>query len=90
LTRDRTERLRERTTADYRQTLAGDAHGTRLAECHGMSPIDFARDERGALAIEYIVVTTVGLMVAAALGGLGMLLVDAFGRSLKVLYSEFP
>jgi Flp pilus assembly pilin Flp len=51
---------------------------------------DVLADERGALAIEYIVVTMVGLMIAAALGGLGVVLVDAFGRSLKVLYSEFP
>jgi Flp pilus assembly pilin Flp len=51
---------------------------------------DLASDQRGALAIEYIVVTMVGLMIAAALTGLGVLLVDAFGRSLKVLYSEFP
>lgn len=49
-----------------------------------------AADERGALAVEYLVVTMVGLIVAAALGGLGALMVDAYGSTLKVLYSEFP
>lgn len=52
--------------------------------------IRFEADERGALAIEYLVVTMVGLIVAAALGGLGALMVDAYGATLKVLYSEFP
>jgi Flp pilus assembly pilin Flp len=47
-------------------------------------------DQRGALAVEYVVITMVGLIVAAALAGLGAVLVEAFGSSLKVLYSEFP
>lgn len=47
-------------------------------------------DERGALAIEYLVVTMVGLMVATALFGLGAVLVDGFGASIKALYTEHP
>jgi Flp pilus assembly pilin Flp len=47
-------------------------------------------DERGALAIEYLVVTMVGLMVATALMGLGAVLVDGFGASIKALYTEHP
>jgi Flp pilus assembly pilin Flp len=47
-------------------------------------------DERGALAIEYLVVTMVGLMVATALFGLGAVLVDGFGASIKTLYTEHP
>lgn len=40
--------------------------------------------------VEYAVVTMVGLMIAAALLGLGVAMVEAIGRSLTVLYSEFP
>lgn len=47
-------------------------------------------DERGALAIEYLVITMVGLMVATALLGLGVVLVDGFGASIKALYTEHP
>jgi Flp pilus assembly pilin Flp len=49
-----------------------------------------ARDSRGALAVEYVVVTMVGLMVATALVGLGAVMVDAWGRSINVIYSEHP
>jgi Flp pilus assembly pilin Flp len=47
-------------------------------------------DERGALAVEYLVVTMVGLMVAIALMGLGAVMVDAYGESIKFLYSQYP
>jgi Flp pilus assembly pilin Flp len=47
-------------------------------------------DERGALAVEYLVVTMVGLMVAIALSGLGVVLVDAYGESIKFLYTQHP
>lgn len=49
-----------------------------------------ARDQRGSISIEYLVVTAIGLTVAAALGVLGVAMVDAFGQSLQVLYSEYP
>jgi Flp pilus assembly pilin Flp len=49
-----------------------------------------AADQSGALMVEYAVVTMVGLMIAMALLGLGVALVDAIGASLKVLYSEYP
>jgi Flp pilus assembly pilin Flp len=49
-----------------------------------------AKDERGALVLEYVVVTMVGLMVATALVGLGVAIVDAAGPSLQILYSEYP
>ena len=51
---------------------------------------DILRDTRGALLLEYVVVTSVGLMIAAALVGLGVALVNAVGPSLQVLYSEYP
>jgi Flp pilus assembly pilin Flp len=49
-----------------------------------------AKDERGALVLEYVVVTMVGLMVATALVGLGVAMVNAAGPSLQILYSEYP
>lgn len=51
---------------------------------------DLARDQRGAISIEYLTATAIGLTVAAALGVLGVAMVDAFGQSLQVLYSEYP
>jgi Flp pilus assembly pilin Flp len=53
-------------------------------------PKKLAGDERGALLIEYLVVTAVGLMIATALVGLGIAMVNAFGPSLQILYSEYP
>lgn len=47
-------------------------------------------DQSGSASVEYVVVTMVGLMIAAALGGLGLAMVDAFGASLTILYSEYP
>jgi Flp pilus assembly pilin Flp len=47
-------------------------------------------DERGALVLEYAVVAMVGLMVAMALVGLGVAMVNAAGPSLQILYSEYP
>jgi Flp pilus assembly pilin Flp len=52
--------------------------------------VALARDERGALSVEYLVVTVIGLTVAAALGVLGVAMVGAYGQSLQVLYSEYP
>jgi len=50
-----------------------------------------AGDQRGALILEYVVVTMVGLMVATALVGLGVAMVNnAIGPTLQVLYSEYP
>jgi hypothetical protein len=49
-----------------------------------------AHDQRGALVLEYVVVTMVGLMVATALVGLGVAIVNAVGPSLQILYSEYP
>jgi hypothetical protein len=49
-----------------------------------------ATDERGALVLEYVVVTMVGLMVATALVWLGVAIVNAVGPSLQILYSEYP
>ena len=53
-------------------------------------PSRIARDQRGALVLEYVVVTMVGLMVATALVGLGVAMVNAAGPSLQILYSEYP
>jgi hypothetical protein len=53
-------------------------------------PSRIARDERGALVLEYVVVAMVGLMVATALVGLGVAMVNAAGPSLQILYSEYP
>ena len=55
-----------------------------------MQPHGFREDQRGALVLEYVVVTMVGLMIATALLGLGASLVDMFGSSLQILYSEYP
>lgn len=49
-----------------------------------------AVDQRGALVLEYVVVTMVGLMIATALVGLGVAMVGAMGPSLQILYSEYP
>lgn len=50
-----------------------------------------ARDQRGALVVEYAVVTMVGLMIATALVGLGVAMVnDAIGPALQILTSEYP
>lgn len=53
-------------------------------------PHGLGEDQRGALVLEYVVVTMVGLMIATALLGLGASLVDLFGSSLQILYSEYP
>jgi Flp pilus assembly pilin Flp len=47
-------------------------------------------DERGALAIEYVVITMVGLMVTAALLGLGVSMVNGYTLGIKALYTEHP
>ena len=47
-------------------------------------------DRRGAVTLEYIVVAAAGLLIASALWGLGIALVDAVGPSLQILYSEYP
>lgn len=47
-------------------------------------------DQRGALLLEYVVVTMAGLVIATALAGLGVELVKGFGNSLQTLYSEYP
>jgi len=50
----------------------------------------FIGDERGALLVEYVVVAMVGLMTATALLGIGVAMIDAYGPSLQILYSEYP
>jgi Flp pilus assembly pilin Flp len=50
----------------------------------------FSGDERGALVLEYVVVAMVGLMLATALVGVGVTMVNAYGPSLQILYSEYP
>ena len=47
-------------------------------------------DQRGALSAEYLVMTVIGLGVAAGLGVLGVAMVDGYGASLQLLYSEYP
>ena len=47
-------------------------------------------DERGALVVEYLVVTMVGLMVTVSLLGLGVMMVKGYGSSIKALYTEHP
>jgi Flp pilus assembly pilin Flp len=59
-------------------------------QCEGRMRERLARDQRGAVSLEYLTVTAIGLTVAAALGVLGVAMVDAFGQSLEVLYSEYP
>lgn len=49
-----------------------------------------ARDASGAVLLEYVVVTMVGLTIAVALLGLGTGLVGGFTQSLSVLYGEYP
>jgi Flp pilus assembly pilin Flp len=49
-----------------------------------------ALDERGAISVEYLIATVIGLSVAAALGVLGASMVNAYGQSLQILYSEYP
>lgn len=48
------------------------------------------RDERGALVVEYLVVTMVGLMLTISLLGLGVMMVRGYGSSIKALYTEHP
>jgi hypothetical protein len=47
-------------------------------------------DERGALVVEYLVVTMVGLMLTVSLLGLGVMMVKGYGSSIKALYTEHP
>jgi hypothetical protein len=47
-------------------------------------------DERGALVVEYLVVTMVGLMLTVSLLGLGVMMVQGYGSSIKALYTEHP
>lgn len=47
-------------------------------------------DERGALIVEYLVVTMVGLMLTVSLLGLGVMMVKGYGSSIKALYTEHP
>jgi Flp pilus assembly pilin Flp len=47
-------------------------------------------DERGALLVEYLVVTMVGLMLTVSLLGLGVMMVKGYSSSIKVLYTEHP
>lgn len=49
-----------------------------------------ARDERGALSIEYLVLTAVGFVIVAGLAALGVAMVTGYGGSLQYLYSEYP
>jgi hypothetical protein len=56
----------------------------------GAERLSLRDDCRGGIPIEYLVVTSVGLFIAAGLGVLGVAMVDAYGASLQVLYSEFP
>lgn len=49
-----------------------------------------ARDARGGVSVEYLVVTALGVFVALALGALGLTMVRAFGTSLQFLYSGSP
>ena len=51
---------------------------------------ELAADQSGALMVEYAVVTMVGLVIATALLVLGVAMVNAFGPSLQILYSEYP
>jgi hypothetical protein len=48
------------------------------------------RDQSGSILLEYMVTTMVGLMIAAALGGMGIGMVRAFGPLIQILYSEYP
>lgn len=47
-------------------------------------------DERGALLVEYLVVTMIGLMLTVALFGLGVMMVKGYGSSIQALYTEHP
>jgi hypothetical protein len=49
-----------------------------------------ARDQRGGVSTEYLIVTGIGLVVAIGLGALGASMVPAYGASLQVLYSDSP
>lgn len=48
------------------------------------------RDQRGAVATEYLVLTAMGLAAAIGLGLLGVAMVDGYGTSLQYLYSDIP
>lgn len=60
------------------------------APTKGTARLSLRDDRRGGIPIEYLVVTSVGLFIAAGLGVLGVAMVDAYGASLQILYSEFP
>jgi Flp pilus assembly pilin Flp len=48
------------------------------------------RDERGGVSAEYMVVTALGLFVAASLAVIGVAMVDSYGASLEKLYTDAP
>lgn len=48
------------------------------------------RDERGGLSAEYMVMTALGLFVAASLAVIGVAMVDSYGASLEKLYTDAP
>jgi len=60
----------------------------KMPQTRGLSAL--LKAQTGALMVEYLVVTSVGLMIALALLGLGAALVDGVGHSLQILYSEYP
>lgn len=49
-----------------------------------------ARDDSGAVLLEYAVVTVIGVSIAVALLALGTGMVSGFSESLNVLYGEYP
>jgi hypothetical protein len=56
----------------------------------GDARLSLRDDRRGGISLEYLVVTSVGLFIALGLSALGVAMVDAYGASLQILYSEFP
>lgn len=49
-----------------------------------------AFDRRGAVSAEYLVATAIGFFVIVGLAALGASMVDGYGASLQILYSDTP
>jgi len=47
-------------------------------------------DTRGGISVEYLVLTSIGLMIVTGLAGLGLAMVHGYGRSLHILYGDCP
>lgn len=52
--------------------------------------VALARDQRGGVSTEYLIMTGIGLVVAVGLGVLGAAMVPAYGATLQTLYSDSP